>query len=117
MVTAQRSDKKEQFAKHLITLNKSFHSWLKDQVAADPCADLAEGFQVRNLCNTVLNHVLCQMVWKDYVDFACSLEDRYLRSYGEVLTFGSGDCGQLAHGIDRDEDLMVKYPRIVYSLR
>ena len=45
------------------------------------------------------------------------LEDRYLRIYGEVLTFGSGDCGQLAHGTDSYEDLIVKYPRIVYSLR
>jgi len=40
-----------------------------------------------------------------------------LYSVGECLTFGSGDCGQLAHGIEADEDLMVKYPRIVYSLR
>ena len=46
-----------------------------------------------------------------------SLEDRYLRVYGEVLTFGSGDCGQLAHGMEEDEDLMVKYPRVVHSLR
>lgn len=33
------------------------------------------------------------------------------------MTFGSGDCGQLAHGMDSDEDTMVKFPRIVYSLR
>jgi len=51
------------------------------------------------------------------VDHVESLEDRYLRIYGEVLTFGSGDCGQLAHGIENDEDLMVKYPRVVHSLR
>lgn len=54
---------------------------------------------------------------QDYVDHVESLEDRYLRVYGEVLTFGSGDCGQLAHGIEKDEDLMVKYPRIVHNLR
>lgn len=54
---------------------------------------------------------------QDYVDHVTSLEDRYLRTYGEVLTFGSGDCGQLAHGIENDNDLMVKYPRVVYSLR
>jgi hypothetical protein len=54
---------------------------------------------------------------QDYIDYIQQLEDTYMRSYGEVLTFGSGDCGQLAHGIDEDEDLMVKYPRIVYSLR
>lgn len=98
MVVAQRKDKKEAFAKHLVTLNKSFHAWLKAQVDADPAADLSDGFQ-------------------DYVDHVTALEGRYLRSYGEVLTFGSGDCGQLAHGIDRDEDLSVKFPRIVYSLR
>ena len=34
-----------------------------------------------------------------------------------MLTFGSGDCGQLAHGIEADEDLMVRFPRVVYSLR
>ena len=45
------------------------------------------------------------------------LEDRYLRRHGEVLTFGSGDCGQLAHGIDDDDDLTVRFPRVVYSLR
>jgi alpha-tubulin suppressor-like RCC1 family protein len=43
--------------------------------------------------------------------------DRYLRRHGEVLTFGSGDCGQLAHGVEEDEDVMVKYPRVVHSLR
>ena len=45
------------------------------------------------------------------------LNDRYLRSFGEVLTFGSGDCGQLAHGDENDEDLSVRFPRIVFSLR
>eukprot|EP01039_Chlorochromonas_danica_P000336 gene336-360_t len=98
IVTAQRKDKKEQFAKHLVSLNKNFYSWLREQIAADACVDLSDGFQ-------------------DYVDYVSSLEDRYLRTYGEVLTFGSGDCGQLAHGIDEEEDLSVKFPRIVYSLR
>lgn len=54
---------------------------------------------------------------QDYVDHSTCLEDRFLRTYGEVLTFGSGDCGQLAHGSENPEDLEVKYPRIVYSLR
>lgn len=31
--------------------------------------------------------------------------------------FGSGECGQLAHGTENDEDLNVDRPRIVYSLR
>jgi regulator of chromosome condensation len=85
-------------ALHLKVLNESFHSWLKKEVAADNHADLSLGFQ-------------------DYVDYVTVLENRYARKYGEVLTFGSGDCGQLAHGIDEDEDLMVKYPRIVHVLR
>lgn len=98
IVIAQRADKKEQFAHHIETLNTCFYEWMKSQVTADPYADLTDGFQ-------------------DYIDHVTALEDRFLRSYGEVLTFGSGDCGQLAHGIENDEDLMVKFPRIVYSLR
>jgi hypothetical protein len=79
-------------------LNSSFLSYFRDCVAKDPQQYLTDAVQ-------------------DYIDYANQLEDRYLRSYGEVMTFGSGDCGQLAHGLDGDDDLMVKYPRIVYSLR
>lgn len=46
MLRAKVSAKKEQFAKHLYALNTSFYSWLKDQVAADPSANLSDGFQV-----------------------------------------------------------------------
>jgi regulator of chromosome condensation len=60
---------------------------------------------------------MCCAYLQDYIGYATQLEERYLSKYGEVLTFGSGDCGQLAHGIDEDEDLIVKFPRIVYSLR
>ena len=34
-----------------------------------------------------------------------------------MLSFGSGDCGQLAHGVDDDDQMIVKRPRVVYSLR
>lgn len=67
--------------------------------------------------NRVLFDRWFSLFLQDYIDHALSLEDRYLRTYGEVLTFGSGDCGQLAHGSENFEDLEVKYPRIVYSLR
>ena len=40
-----------------------------------------------------------------------------MRSHGEVLTFGNGDCGQLGHGIEEDDDIEVKYPRILKPLR
>ena len=49
----------------------------------------------------------------DYVQNAKLLEARYLRSTGQVLTFGSGDCCQLGHGNEEDDDLMVKFPRVV----
>ena len=46
---------------------------------------------------------------------------RYLRVHGEVLTWGSGDCGQLAHGTEDEADLSVKvyiYSRLaLMSLR
>lgn len=32
------------------------------------------------------------------------------------MTFGSGDCGQLGHGVDDDDEMMVKYPRVVSLL-
>eukprot|EP01036_Dinobryon_divergens_P029735 gene29735-38876_t len=98
----QQESKKEQFLRHVAALNKSFFAWFtdltQDKDKGKDGIDFIDGFQ-------------------DYIDYASKLEDRFLRSYGEVLTFGSGDCGQLAHGIEEDEDLMVKYPRVVYSLR
>lgn len=73
-LSAKRGDKKVEFAKHIKALNSSFYTWFGEQVGADSSADLLNGVQ-------------------DYIDYVTQLEDRYLRSYGEVLTFGSGDCG------------------------
>lgn len=98
IVVASRPAKKHQFATHINALNRQFYKWMKEQIESDASVDLTSGFQ-------------------DYIDHVTEIEGRYLRSYGEVLTFGSGDCGQLAHGVDRDEDMMVRFPRIVYSLR
>ena len=72
--SVQRGEKKIQFAKHVKTLNSSFHAWFGQQVRTDASADLLSGVQ-------------------DYIDYISQIEGRYLRSYGEVLTFGSGDCG------------------------
>ena len=79
-------------------LNQSFYEWFKTCYQEDP--------------NQFMNDAV-----QDYIDYATQLEDRYLRSFGEVMTFGSGDCGQLAHGVENDDDLMVRFPRVVYSLR
>ena len=97
MVAANKFDKKQEFGRYIKALNTSYYNWFKEQVTSDPYAYLVNGAQ-------------------DFVDHTIQLEERYLRANGEVLTFGLGDCGQLAHGIDNDEDLMVKFPRIVYSL-
>ena len=90
--------KMTQFAKRIQALNQSYFTFIQTQILSNDTAVLTQASQ-------------------DYLDFATQLEERYLGSYGEVLTFGSGDCGQLAHGVIEDEDLMVKYPRIVKSLR
>jgi len=97
-ITVTRADKKTEFSIHIQTLNNSFTKWFREQTSKDPSVDLSNGVQ-------------------DYIDYSSQLHDRYLKSYGEVLTFGSGDCGQLAHGTEKDDDLMVRFPRVVYSLR
>ncbi len=118
IVSAQRNNKQDQFAKHITALNTTFHDWFNEQFKLDPQADLTDGFQARSRLNYLQQLLLTVLITlQDYIDHLSVLEDRYLRTYGEVLTFGSGDCGQLAHGIEEDEDLMVKYPRVVYSLR
>lgn len=91
-------NKKKEFMRHIAALNSNFFEWFQRQYQEDKYADLSLGVQ-------------------DYIDYVNQLQDRYLNEYGEVLTFGSGDCGQLAHGVVEDDDLMVKFPRIVYSLR
>lgn len=51
------------------------------------------------------------------MDYSSHLQQRYLRRSGEVFTFGSGDCGQLGHGDETEEDLTANVPRVVASLR
>ena len=97
-VVSNISVKKREFLDHIFALNTKFQDWYTAEYEADDSSDMTAGIQ-------------------DYISYVHELEDRYLRTYGEVMTFGSGDCGQLAHGVDSDEDLMVRFPRIVYSLR
>eukprot|EP00968_Pinguiococcus_pyrenoidosus_P009669 scaffold748_cov251-Pinguiococcus_pyrenoidosus.AAC.59 len=53
----------------------------------------------------------------DYLLYASQLESRFVRRFGEVLSFGNGDCGQLAHGTATLEDMVVRCPRRILSLR
>ena len=98
IVSAKRVDKRQEYIRHVKALNESFSTWFNQQIRMSPGANLITATQ-------------------DWLDYRLRLEERYLKTYGEVLTFGSGDCGQLAHGMDKDEDMMVKFPRVVYSLR
>ncbi|GMH67805.1 hypothetical protein TL16_g04773 [Triparma laevis f. inornata] len=54
---------------------------------------------------------------KDYLSYARDLRATYRDSgLTSILTFGSGDCGQLAHGIDEDDEMIVSKPRKVMTL-
>ncbi len=92
------SSKRNEFLSRISMLNKSFATWVTSQCSAGPTADLTAGMQ-------------------DYISYVDKLERRYMRRQGTVLSFGSGDCGQLAHGDEQEEDLLVKHPRIVRSLQ
>jgi len=90
--------RREKFLGHLEALNKQFATWAGEQLAKDPDTPLLEASN-------------------DYLQYLSTLEERFLRTHGEVFTFGSGECGQLAHGVDEDSQLSVLKPRIVKALR
>mmetsp|Transcript_17175 Transcript_17175/g.34405 ORF Transcript_17175/g.34405 Transcript_17175/m.34405 type:complete len:551 (+) Transcript_17175:80-1732(+) len=53
----------------------------------------------------------------DYIAYASDLSATYLSPpLTTICTFGSGDCGQLAFGIDDDSQTIVKRPRKVMAL-
>jgi len=57
----------------------------------------------------------------DYLMYVEQLEQKYGGRTGTLLTFGSGDCGQLAHAADLcecpDLDVNVPVPRMVDALK
>lgn len=93
---AGRAQRRAAYTRHVGALNASFASWV-ESAPGGPTA-LSGGA-------------------REYLDKLARLEGRYLVERSDVLTFGSGDCGQLAHGVDCDEDMLVARPRVVYSLR
>ena len=90
--------RQEAFVASLKSLNVQFADFVRAQIAKDPLAPLIDA-------------------GNDYIQYVSGLEDKYLRAYGEVFTFGSGECGQLAHGVEDESALSVLRPRIVTSLR
>lgn len=89
--------KKQEFQSQLASLNRGFAAWVQQQLSTNAQVNLESGVH-------------------DYMEYVVLLQDRYLRAHGEVLTFGSGDCGQLGHGMEEDSELMVKFPRKVMGL-
>lgn len=53
---------------------------------------------------------------KEYIMYARDVTSKFGAQEGKVLTFGSGDCGQLGHGVEDDDDMMVKFPRVLEVL-
>ena len=72
----QKTDRRSEFMHHLKALNISIHDWFQNNLKGQSLADLSSAAQ-------------------EYSGYIKNIENRYLRKYGEVLTFGSGDCGQV----------------------
>jgi regulator of chromosome condensation len=99
-VVRGKRDKKEEYTRHVTALNKNFSSYIENLMRQDPYSSWDAAIQ-------------------DYLGYVQELETRYLTTErkGQLFTFGSGDCGQLAHGVDDDKDMMVKNPRLVRALQ
>ena len=89
-IVSGKRDKQKEFARHLTILNTKFAKYIENLMRDSPCCPWDAAIQ-------------------DYLAYVNELERRYLTTSrkGQVFTFGSGECGQLAHGVDHDKDLMV----------
>ncbi|KDO24365.1 hypothetical protein SPRG_10442 [Saprolegnia parasitica CBS 223.65] len=93
VVTARSTERK----RHAYALNQNFYQGIKLQHAQN-----AKGSWVDNMA--------------EYMAYVQEIEGRYGDKSGVIMTFGSGDCGQLGHGVDEDEDMIVSVPRVVAAL-
>ena len=80
------------YSSRLAALNARFSAWVEAQLLKEPDVAIAEAA-------------------RDYVSYADALDAKFLTQHTDVLSFGSGDCGQLAHGMDDDRDTIVPRPR------
>ncbi|OWY90794.1 Regulator of chromosome condensation (RCC1), partial [Phytophthora megakarya] len=97
IVTATPTTRPQEAARQLTALNRAFVANLKTQWAHNKADTWAQNM-------------------KEYLSYAREIDAKFGGHAGQVLTFGSGDCGQLGHGVEEEEDLMVKYPRVVRPL-
>jgi regulator of chromosome condensation len=93
-----KRNKDDEYQRHLTALNNSFSGWVDDQMRKNPVAPWTAAIH-------------------DYLQYVRRLDSKYGSARGAILTFGSGDIGQLGHGVDEDVDLMVKVPRLVSALK
>ncbi|OQR93933.1 regulator of chromosome condensation (RCC1), partial [Thraustotheca clavata] len=94
IVSATRTTERK---RHAYALNQSFYQGIKLQHLQN-----AKGSWIENM--------------KEYLSYVQEIEGRYGDKSGVVFAFGSGDCGQLGHGVDEDEDMIVSVPRVVAAL-
>ncbi|KAG3119350.1 hypothetical protein PI124_g2498 [Phytophthora idaei] len=98
IVTATPTSRAQEAARQLAALNRAFVANLKAQWAHNKVDSWAQNM-------------------KEYISYAREIDAKFGAHAGQMLTFGSGDCGQLGHGVeDEDEDLTVKFPRVVRPL-
>ncbi|OQR92398.1 regulator of chromosome condensation (RCC1)-like protein [Achlya hypogyna] len=93
LLSARSTERK----RHTYALNQSFYQGIKLQHA-------------QNLSGSWLDNM------KEYVAYVREVEARFGDNCGAVMAFGSGDCGQLGHGVDEDDDMIVSVPRVVSAL-
>jgi regulator of chromosome condensation len=107
MVSAHRSLPNLR-SQHLLNnhlLNKSFLSSIVRELNGNKQPGHAvDTTDLTDLCN-------------EYLDYAKAIKSKYQPPEATtVLTFGTGDCGQLGFGIDENRDLEVKRPRTLMAL-
>ena len=85
-------------SRFLTRLNANFSEWVARSTRERPLSDWSVG------------------LW-DYVAAAKSIDETLALPSGRVFSFGSGDCGQLGHGVEGGmADLCVGRPRLISAL-
>lgn len=77
---------------HLASLNDAFIATIKSHWSHNKHGDWSEAM-------------------REYINYARDVDNKFGGRGGVLYMFGSGDCGQLGHGVDEDDDLMVRFPR------
>lgn len=87
----------DSFQSNIYSLNSNLVDLIKEKIKENPSIDLSG-------------------IFSNFLSYLNYIEKNYLLPPKNTYSFGSGDCGQLAHGVENDKDMLVKYPRKVLSL-